>query len=74
MTQISSKLQNRINDPKELENKIYTVMKGRETFYGDEIWDEIWDLVWSVSEGFLTYSYTKELKTVECTSFLGQTN
>ena len=33
--QISSKLQNRINDPKGLENKIYTVMKGRETFGGD---------------------------------------
>ena len=33
--QISSKLQNRINDPKGLENKIYTMMKGRETFDGD---------------------------------------
>ena len=33
--QISSKLQNGINDPKELENKIYTLIKGRETFYGD---------------------------------------
>ena len=31
----SSKLQNGINDPKGLENKIYTIMKGRETFYGD---------------------------------------
>ena len=29
--QISSKLQNGINDPKGLENKIYTMMKGRET-------------------------------------------
>ena len=33
--QISSKLCNGINDPKGLENKIYTMMKGRETFYGD---------------------------------------
>ena len=33
--QISSKLQNGINDPKGLENKLYTIMKGRETFYGD---------------------------------------
>ena len=33
--QISSKLQNGINDPKGLENKIYTMMKGGETFYGD---------------------------------------
>ena len=33
--QIPSKLQNGINDPKGLENKIYTVMKGRETFYRD---------------------------------------
>ena len=33
--QISSKLQNRINDPKGLENKICTMMKGRETVYGD---------------------------------------
>ena len=30
--QISSKLQNGINDPKGLENKVYTMMKGRETF------------------------------------------
>ena len=33
--QISSKLQNGISDPKGLANKIYTMMKGRETFYGD---------------------------------------
>ena len=33
--QIYSKLQNGINDTKELENKIYTMMKGRETLYGD---------------------------------------
>ena len=33
--QMSSKLQNGINDPKGLENKIYTMMKSRETFYGD---------------------------------------
>ena len=33
--QISSKFQNGINDPKGLENKIYTMMKGRETFNGD---------------------------------------
>ena len=33
--QISSKLSNGINDPRGLENKIYTKMKGRETFYGD---------------------------------------
>ena len=33
--QISSKFQNGINDPKGLENKIYAMMKGRETFYGD---------------------------------------
>ena len=33
--QISSKLCNGINDPKGLENKIYNMMKGRETFYGD---------------------------------------
>ena len=32
---MSSKLQNGIDDPKGLENKIYTMMKGRETFYGD---------------------------------------
>ena len=30
-----SKFQNRISDPKGLENKIYTIMKGRETFDGD---------------------------------------
>ena len=30
----SSKMKS-INDPKGLENKIYTRMKGRETFYGD---------------------------------------
>ena len=35
--QIYSKLQNGINDPKELENKLYTMMKGRETFYSDHI-------------------------------------
>ena len=34
--------------------------------------DETWDLIESVSDGFLTYSYTKELKTVECTSFLAR--
>ena len=33
--QISSKFQNGIDDPKGLENKIYTMMKGRETFYSD---------------------------------------
>ena len=33
--QISSKLQNGINDPKGIDNKIYTMMKDRETFYGD---------------------------------------
>ena len=33
--QISSRLQNKINDPKGLENKIYTITKGRETFYSD---------------------------------------
>ena len=33
--QISSKLQNGFNVSKGLENKIYTMMKGRETFYGD---------------------------------------
>ena len=33
--QISSKFQNGINDPKRLENKICTMMKSRETFYGD---------------------------------------
>ena len=32
MFNLSSKLQNGINDPKGLENKIYTMMKGRETF------------------------------------------
>ena len=35
--QISSKLQHRINDPKGLENKICTMMKARENFYGDYI-------------------------------------
>ena len=30
--QILSKLQNGINDPKGLENKIFTMMKGKETF------------------------------------------
>ena len=34
--QIYSKLQNEINDPKGLENKIYTMMKSRETFYGNQ--------------------------------------
>ena len=29
------KLKNETNDPKGLENKIYTMMKGRETFYDD---------------------------------------
>ena len=33
--QIPSKFQNGIDDPKGLENKIYSMMKGRETFYGD---------------------------------------
>ena len=32
--QISSKLQNGINDPKRLENNIFTMMKGYETFSG----------------------------------------
>ena len=32
---MSSKLQNGINDPKGLENKIYTMMKDRDTFYCD---------------------------------------
>ena len=32
---IFSKLQNEINYPKGLENKIYTMMKDREIFYGD---------------------------------------
>ena len=36
--QISSTLQNGINDSKGLENKIYTMMKGRENFYGDLVW------------------------------------
>ena len=29
------KVSNENNDPKGLENKIYTMMKGAETFYGD---------------------------------------
>ena len=33
--QIFSKLKNVISDPKGLENKIYIMMKDRETFYGD---------------------------------------
>ena len=32
---ISSKLRNGINDPNGIENEIYTMMKGMETFYGD---------------------------------------
>ena len=35
--QISSKLHNGKNDLEGLENKIYTMMKGRETFNGDHI-------------------------------------
>ena len=33
--QISSKLQNGINGPKGLENKVDTMIKNRETFYSD---------------------------------------
>ena len=28
------------------------------SFFPPDVWDEIWDLIESVSEGFLTYSYT----------------
>ena len=41
------------------------------SFFPRDVLDEILNLIESVSEGFPSYSYTRELKTVE--SFLGQT-
>ena len=72
--QISSKSQI-LNDPKGLENNIYTMMKGRETIYDDHPVP-----ITSCSEvkfsfkrlSFGSKDYITEQKTVESTSFLGQ--
>ena len=70
------KKKKRINDPEGLENKIYTMTKGRETFYGDHtVPITSYGKVQHVQAlSFGSKDYTKELKTVEYTSFLAQTS
>ena len=72
---IVSKFHNETNDPKRQENKIYTIVKGRKTFYRRHTvpvtsCSEVKYVLKRVSFG--SKDCTKELK-LECTDFLGQT-
>ena len=74
--QISSKLQNGINDPKRLENKICTIMKDRKTFYGDHMLpitscSNVQYVLYKGDPLEARNTHSKELKTVESLSFLG---
>ena len=71
---IVSKFHNETHDPKGQENKIYTIVKGRETFYRrhtvpDTSCSEVKYVLKRVSFG--SKDCTKELK-LECAYFLGQ--
>ena len=73
---IVSKFHNEIHDPKGQENKIYTIVKGRETFYRRHTvsvtsCSEVKYVLKRVSFG--SKDCTKELKP-ECAYFLGQTS
>ena len=73
---IVSKFNNKTHDPKGQENKIYTIVKGRETFYRRHTvpvtsCSEVKYVLKRVSLG--CKDYTKELK-LECPYFLGQTS
>ena len=70
---IVSKLHNETHDPKVQENKIYTIVKGRETFYCRHTvpvtsCSEVKCVLYRVSFG--SKDCTKELK-LECAYFLG---
>ena len=71
---IVSKFHNETHDPKGQENKIYTIVKGRETFYRRHTvpvtsCSEVNNILKRVSFG--SKDCTKELK-LECAYFLGQ--
>ena len=73
---IVSKFYNETHGPKEQENKIYTIVKGRETFYYRHTvpvtsFSEVKCVLKRVS--FESIDCTKELK-LECAYFLGQTS
>ena len=73
---IVSKFHNETHDPKAQENKIYTIVKGRETFYRRHTvpvtsCSEVKYILKMVSFG--SKDCTKELKP-ECAYFLGQTS
>ena len=73
---IVSKSHNETHDPKGQENKIYTIVKGRETFYRHHTvpvtsCSEVKYVLKRVSFG--SKDCTKELK-LECAYFLGQTS
>ena len=73
---IVSKFHNETHDPKGQENKIYTIVKGRETFYRRHTvpvnsCSEVKYVLKRVSCG--CKDCTKELK-LECAYFLGQTS
>ena len=68
---------NEINDPKRLANKTYTMTKGRETFTVSTQSQSPVVVMFNMFEKGLSFGskdYIKELKTVECTNFLGQTS
>ena len=72
---IVSKFHNETHDPKRQENKIYSIVKGRETFYRRHTvpvtsCSEVKYVLKRVSFG--SKDCTKELK-LECAYFLGQT-
>ena len=74
--QIVSKFHNETHDPKGQENKIYTIVKGRETFYRRHTVpvtssSEVKYVLKRVSFG--SKDCTKELK-LECACFPGQTS
>ena len=73
---IVSKVHNETRDPKGQENNIYTIVKGRETFYRRHTvpvisWNEVKYVLKRVSFG--SKDCTKELK-LECAYFMGQTS
>ena len=73
---IVSKFHNETHDPKGQENKIYTIVKGSETFYRRHTFpvtscSEVKYVLKRVSFG--SKDCTKELK-LECAYFLGQTS
>ena len=73
---IVSKSGNETHDPKGQENKIYSIVKGRETFYRRHTvpvtsCSEVKYVLKRVS--FRSKDWTKELK-LECAYFLGQTS